>query len=477
MKKHGDKIALVFLLIVNFVLYLPSLFEPVSYGDECIYLTLGNAFRQGLVFYRDIHDNKPPLLYLIAALANGRLFWLHLINIAWNLIHLVILYQLIKNLTKKKFSPLIGGIVFTLLLVFFEGRTANGEIFMIMPATLAVYLLFQYPKKKAFLFGALIGFLFSIGFLSKIPIFFDLIGILFAVYLLSFKKIGHFFKEPKFWGIIFGFFSPILLTIIYYSSKGAFTPYVRSALLQNIGYLSSWQGSNLGLFLRFGVLISLSLIIFLFRKKISYPVAFSFLWFVFALFGSLLSGRPYPHYLIEIIPGLSLLAALSVDQKKAASSFLAALSLILLYFSHLYFGFWRYPIASYYRNFISYWNKKINQEEYFNYWGQRTVDNYQIARFVSRNISENEPIFVWGEGSCIYALSGKLPPGRYTVNYHIFDFNGFGETLKAIEAVKPKIIIKLKDEKRNWPELDQYLEKNYHLFFSPKIPDQIYLSN
>src|SRR3989338_9802284 len=66
--------ALIVLFLFIFVLRLPSLMEPHRYADEEIYLTLGQGFRKGLVFYRDIHDNKPPLLYVIAALA-GNLFW------------------------------------------------------------------------------------------------------------------------------------------------------------------------------------------------------------------------------------------------------------------------------------------------------------------------------------------------------------------------------------------------------------------
>jgi len=41
------------------------------YADEDIYLTLGQGLKKGLVFYRDIHDNKPPLLYVMAAVAGN----------------------------------------------------------------------------------------------------------------------------------------------------------------------------------------------------------------------------------------------------------------------------------------------------------------------------------------------------------------------------------------------------------------------
>ena len=91
-----SKFYLHLIFLLNIILRLPSLFEPVSYGDECIYLTLGQAFLKGSVFYRDIHDNKPPFLYLIAALANGRLFWFRFITIIWNTINIYLIYKLTK---------------------------------------------------------------------------------------------------------------------------------------------------------------------------------------------------------------------------------------------------------------------------------------------------------------------------------------------------------------------------------------------
>ena len=56
------------LIILGVVVFLrvPSLFEPYWYGDEGIYLTIGRAMRGGMELYKEVHDNKPPLLYVVA---------------------------------------------------------------------------------------------------------------------------------------------------------------------------------------------------------------------------------------------------------------------------------------------------------------------------------------------------------------------------------------------------------------------------
>jgi len=472
---------LIGLLALCTLIFLPSLFEPVSYGDECIYLTLGNAVRQGLVFYKDIHDNKPPLLYLIAALSFNRLFYLRLISLAWNVIHLAVIYELIQKLTKKKLLPFLGSLIFIGLYLIFEGRVANGENFMMMPISLAVFLMVtnKNPKKK-FLFGLLMGLLFSSGFLFKVPAGFDFIGIMFAFFILTIKKINlksikKLITNQQLWGTIVGFAGPIIMSIGYYSLNGAFTPYVRSALLQNVGYLASWQGSNSELFIRFGLLAAISLAAFIFRTKLPKWPTFFAIWFSFSLFGALLSGRPYPHYLMEIVPSLIVLIVLSLDQKTSASKTMALSAIFLTIFSFYYFNFWLYPITPYYKNFISWVTKQKTKEEYLDYWGQGVAENYKLAEFINKTVKGNQPIFAWGEGSCLYTIANRLPPSRYTVNYHIYDFNGFEETLQAIEEKHVPVIIKMNHENKIWPELEELLKRKYFLLQNENIESEIFL--
>ena len=81
-----------------FLLRIPSFFEPFSYGDEMIYLSLGEAVKRGLTLYKDIHDNKPPLLYLVAAVANTQ-FWFKFILMLWHLFSTAAFFYL--NLDKR----------------------------------------------------------------------------------------------------------------------------------------------------------------------------------------------------------------------------------------------------------------------------------------------------------------------------------------------------------------------------------------
>ncbi len=491
-KRAKENKPLWILLSILTLLWLPSLFEPIAYGDECIYFVLGQGFRQGLNFYKDIHDNKPPFLYLMAALSFGKVFWFRLYSLIWNALHLIIIYRLSLRLTKKKIPAIISSLLFIFLYLIFEGRVANGETFMMMPATLAVYLLLdktqlvflkeKLKEKKIFEFlsGLIIGSLFSLGFLFKIPLGFDFAGVILAFFFFklkdfSKKEIISLVANQTLWGTIVGFTAPIALSIVFYASKGAFTPYVRSALLQNIGYLSTWGGSNLELYIRFFLLIISTLVLFLFRKKIPFTPLLLFTWFLFGLFGALLSGRPYPHYLVEIVPQLCLLFALALKEKKGIYLALPLISAALVAYSFFHFKFWWYPQLPYYQNFLQRLTGQKNKQEYRAFWGEKVPTDYRLADFIQKTTQGDEPIFVWGDAACTYATSQRLPPGRYTVNYHIYDFNGFEETLEAIKKAKPKIIIKLEGEQRSWSELNTLLYNEYIPFSLPGVKDQIYL--
>ena len=105
------------ILALVLILRIPSFFEPYYYGDEMIYMTLGQGVRQGMTLYKDLHDNKPPLLYLTAAISEN-LFWFKAILAFWSLLTVALFYKLSvvlfeKNLKAHKVATLLFAILTT----------------------------------------------------------------------------------------------------------------------------------------------------------------------------------------------------------------------------------------------------------------------------------------------------------------------------------------------------------------------------
>jgi len=476
--KTLKKYWLVLVLILVFFLRLPSLFEPFTYADEGIYLTLGQAARRGLVWYRDIHDNKPPMLYLLAALA-GNFPTYRLLLFFWSFATIFVFYYFSKALFgKKKEAVIASTTVFAILTSIhtFEGNVANAENFMLLSTIAAFLLLYRFvdQKKAKQPLGQvwfLAGVLFSLATLFKVPAAFDFAAAAVLLLLIFFEK-----KEKNYplyairYTLLFlGFFFPILITLIYYASKSALNQYLIAAFFQNIPYLSSWtpvQSQTGGLpflLLSRGLAVFLLvLILFAFRKRFSRTAVLVLVWFAFSWFAALLSSRPYPHYLIQVLPAFSLSFGLLFTKSfKEKTIPLILLAIFIATFSG--FGFWHYHSLPYYLNFYQYLFKFKSQEDYFFDFDPRAETIYQLASHLRTHTLPEEKIFIWGTEPSVYALCRRLPVGRYTVAYHIIDFNGFEETVAKLEMEPPRYMILMTYEKRPFPELKAFVRRNYAL--------------
>lgn len=458
---------LIGLIALVLVLRIPSFFEPYYYGDEMIYMSLGTGVRQGLTLYKDIYDNKPPLLYLTAAVA-GSLFWFKAILAFWNLATIYIFYKLAEKLFPKnekaqKIATVIMAILTTIPLL--EGNIVNAELFMIGPSILAFLLLLsdKLNIKKIFMAGALFG----IAALFKIPAAFEM-PVVIAFWFFSLTKSGwkEFIKNSI--ALTVGFAFPIVLTFIWYFFKGALNEYISAAFMQNVGYVSSWQFGktqapflvrNAHLLIRGGVVVSGYVILFLSRKKLSPRFLFLATWVLFALFGVALSERPYPHYLIQVVPVVSLFLATFFAEKSYEQS-LVVIPLALTLFVPVYYHFWFYPTSTYYVRFLNFAAGRMSKDAYFNDFAPTVTRNYQIADFLINSAGKNDHVFMWDPDSpTVYALSRRLPIIKYVANYHVLDYSTTEEVVKELSINPPKFIVLTSESPL--PPISPLLKKGY----------------
>jgi len=458
--------------VVLLILRIPSFFEPYYYGDEMIYLALGEGIRQGIPLYSGLHDNKPPLLYLTAAIA-GNLFIFKVILAFWNLLTVYGFWKLArhlfpKNLRLQNVSTVIFGLLTTLPLL--EGNTVNAELFMIGPIIFAFWILLS--KQNGIKNLIISGMLFSIGALYKIPAAFDILGIIayWAIYTkLAFKDIKEFIRKSFFLSL--GFIFPIALTFVWYGLTGHFKEYLIAGFLQNFGYVSSWRPDtekvsflvkNGPLLIRFMIIVVGFMILWLARNKVSKQFVFISAWLLTTLFAVTLSERPYPHYFIQSIAPVSIFLAMLFSLKNIEQS-LTVIPLTLAFFVPFYFKFWYYPTISYYQRFLAFSVGSIDKKTYFNSFSPFVSTNYEVANFLAISSQKNDRVFVWGnDSSAIYSLSRRLPPIKYVADYHIKDFSNREEIIKNLSETLPKFII-ISQNSFPFSELNQFVNKNYYI--------------
>ena len=72
-------------------------------------------------------------------------------------------------------------------------------------------------------------------------------------------------------------------------------------------------------------------------------------------------------------------------------------------------------------------------------------------------------MFIWGDDAYLYPLSQRLPATKYLVAYHIVDFQGHDLTVSQLKAQTPAIIVYYPQPSRPFPQLDNFINRYYHL--------------
>src|SRR3989338_9055442 len=224
MRKHYLIFTLI--LFLTFLFRLPSLFEPFWYGDEGIFAAVARNLNHGGILYQTAWDNKPPMIYLTYAAifkAFGvSMFWLKLITIIVVLSTSALIYEIAKGIFSEKralVATLIFGTLTSLRLI--EGNLSLTEIFMILPISLAMFVVILRKFDYISLFFA--GILFACASLYKQVGAFEAAALLIFLFLAS-KNFFEFVKK----GLVLtlGFVSPFVITVLYFVPKGLLGDYI-----------------------------------------------------------------------------------------------------------------------------------------------------------------------------------------------------------------------------------------------------------
>ncbi|MFH2085266.1 MAG: hypothetical protein ABII21_00525 [bacterium] len=464
----------IFLVMLVVVLRLPSLVMPHYYGDEEIYFVMGRAWRMGEPLYKAMFDHKPPLIYIMAGVAPTMLAFRGLLA-GFMVLHTILFWklsQLIWARTRPKLAY-ISSFLFVLLttLPTLEGLTVNAELLMMIPVTAAAVILWRakLAEWKKFLIAGLLG---GIGWLFKIPVAFDMIAL--GLYFLVYKR--KTFREGlaaifswSFLAYLLAFVTPLLTTFVYYYLKGTGSDYLDTVLTMNLGYVSSWSTSTYtfnpfksGLVVRGTILAVYALGLYLLRNKLNKSFVFTSLWVGFALFGALLSARPYPHYLQEVVPAAALLIPFVFTAENVVTWLVIGVLVGIGGVVQWRIGFWGYPTVSVYKSYWEYVTKRITWPEYLARF-DNGAQNYETVKYLNEHLTDEDKIYIWGTDSTIYNLTKRLPSGgKYIVSFHVRDLKKYDYTAENLQNNQPGYIL-VQPGAGDFPALTTLLDHKYIL--------------
>jgi len=471
LEKNKNTWIMLFILIFFFLLRFPSLFEPYWYGDEGVYQAVGMAIKDNRLLYKDIWDNKPPLIYVIYSIFNSDQFAVRTVSLIFGLLSVFIFFLLAQKLfqdSKESKIHIFATIVFTILfgLPLIEGNIANAENFMLLPILLAALLILNIKDKLMhktsrnqkppfpylipntyYIILFLAGLLLGIAFLFKVVAVFDfaaLLAFIAIIYLPQRPKIANIKQLSRQIALFpIGFFIPLFVATLFFLVSGGFKDFLHGAFIQNIVYVAYGNKFIIPqglLILKLILLSAFIFYIFKIRKALSPTTTFILVLFAFSLFNAFFSQRPYGHYLLVLAPSFSLMLGLILwDKKYKKAEAILLLVATLIIFN--YFSFFQKSI-SYYQNFIDFITNKKSVSEYQAFFDRQTPIDYEVALFLKSKINNNDSIFVWGNNPQLYKIVGVVPVSKYVTSYHTINYKeGAVDIVQTLQKTNPRFIV------------------------------------
>lgn len=425
MVKWGQIAMLCIILAVTFLVRVPFLTEPFE-TDQGIYSYIAWGWQHGKALYRDLVDNKPPLVFafyrVIFKLFGNSVKDIHLAYSLLALLTTLIFYGLARLIFEPKIA-LLATFLYGLFSggALIAGSFANAENLMVFFIISGFYCFWRaYEEKKNFLF-VFAGIFIGLAAMTKQSGLFEGLGISLFLYFVGkgnnnrailLKKIGLVWLGI---GIVFGFIWVYLLSLgvekdfIQATVRyGLF--YSRAAGLQqsavNFFHALKWTPrENFPLWALGGLGIILA-----FRKKQVLSL-FLVIWMIFAFLGVAVSGRFYHQYFIQVIPPLVLVATYTLQnlfwlgewkKKKRLFGLLILIATVIFFLGAQW----------------NYYFKYIPDESLIHRRGnlvrpQLVRATGQLVSYIRERTKPDDYIYIWGLWPEIYCLSQRYASSKY----------------------------------------------------------------
>ncbi len=489
----------IFLIVLAaMVLRAPAYFNPVIDEDEAWYATAARVINSGGLLYRDAVDLKPPLIFYFYACSfatfGDDLRILHGVTVVWVLATALIIARITSRLTEQADAPYLSALLYVLFTPTFvpQALATNGEILMNLPLALSAFLFLRSERPSpihVFLSGLFGGIAFLFKYQSGI-----LLGVLLAYILMIKLWLSHrrpektAFVQSLF--LVGGFTSVLAALFSFFRYLGNWEDFYFWGWRYNFIFMSDFTWAYF--FKRFFdltprfVVVWLILWIFGFagtkqamRNPREIPAGYhlAILWLVGSALAVCIGGKFFGHYYIQLLPPLTILAAVSLAawwQGNSNAKHVKRLRAAILA------GIFMPPIIYLATN----WREEQKRMQGENLYFQN------LATEVQKLSVEGEKIFVWGRMPELYYFSQRLPASRFitsnfvvgmnTYNYNDRDAqydNAIGSRmldwlLIDLAANHPKLIIDTSPQNfrqygkyplAEMAPLQDFLQKNYRL--------------
>jgi hypothetical protein len=459
--------------VFTVIIRLPSFFEPPWHTDEGIFQAVAQKVAQGGELYADAWESKPPLfLYIYVAtleLFGPGVLAIRIAAAAAAFITQVATYGIARRYLSTRASVAAAAVTGVLLAVpFWEGNLALTETFALPPTALGVLCLLRWEARfglrgaAGWLFAA--GVMFGLAFLIRQTT--ALIAAGAVVWLLA---SGREWLRPAV-VMASGSIAAIVPVVALFALSHDFYWFWDANVAFFLKYVPS--GRELPLYHRPLTLLPVLLAVLataVHARRGERPAwSLPLLWLTITLATSLLTGRPYPHYLLQCAPPLALLLVMlasrarswrpALPQWPALATATALVALWLLVVTPEFKGNlagMRYSHnEDYYVNFARYALGMQSRAQYNNFFDARVNLTERLGDELARLTKEGDVVYIWGEYPWVYSLSDTTPATPYMTSFYVLLMPHLDTQLKeTLRQSEPRFIVMLNDA---WPSVPDY---------------------
>jgi hypothetical protein len=436
------------------LLRLPSLVEPTWYPDEGTYADIGRALAHGAVLYRDVWDNKPPGMYWLATVLTVHgvsvpvLHGVLAVLVAAGTLAVFVLGRRLGGAPVAVMASLTYAVLVSL--PNFDGDLLNAEVVGAVLVLLAMVLMLRDPTARPPV-AALAGAIVAAAILVKAVFVVDLVVVAAAPLLLAVAHRRRPGRQELLGaaGVVAG--TALLLggATLALGLGGSLRGFLDVLTHADVDYLR-WSNDLAGAHTRLAlalltvsrlaipVIAGLAAALWLVRRGRGGAAVLA-LWLGCDLSAAMVSARGLTHYIQQAEPALVLIAALAaaaVLRRRRRSGPLVAGAIMLLTWPVAEFALWlpraevawaqHQPVPSWeHHNFGARELPAYYQHGWQRLTGGLSADAYAatfpadmqrqraVVDLFRRCSRPGQPVFVWGTVHWAYALSDRVPAGRY----------------------------------------------------------------
>ncbi len=459
MQRTNRWAALGLICLLPIVLYLPFLTEPFQ-NDEGLYAYVGRLLLHGGLPYRDAFDNKPPAVfawYALSFLLFGEHVWAPRLLVALLLSVTTLLVYVEGKLVWSVRAGLVAALAFALSMGIARlDSNANTEYFLVLPMT-AGLVTYTMARRRGGGWYLLAGALNGLAVVTKETALFPF-AFLIVFHARSYSRVTVRKATGEVLLLVAGAVFVGILALLPFVISGTFDDFWSAGVVYTLRYVS--DGSAVGrvfgavsrtLLLTFfaGPWVGLSILAVLRARKNAQSGEHWLIagWLIASYAGIIVVGRFFPHYFVQMLPGMALLVPAGLvylrDMWRQSNRVYLAWVAVLVFCagSALFFSADVYGRASPEAPHIA--KHPDNELTLFE------VDSPRLGEFIRQNTTDDDRIYNLGFQTELYFYADRESPTKFILDRpFVTDSDYVVQAERELRADPPKYII---DSARNDP--------------------------